>query len=82
MKRMRAEVIRDNGLHFPEFINLVDPLAKTFGKLKRKVEGRTIKGFESIIRRNKVKSTDKMICELEMEKNGLVREIKVHVISG
>ncbi|CAA7032116.1 unnamed protein product [Microthlaspi erraticum] len=79
---MQAKVIRDYGLHFPEFINLIDPLEKTFGKLRRKVEGHTIKGFQSVIRRNKVKSTDKMICELKTEMNGLVREIKVHVISG
>lgn len=82
MQRIPARVINDYGLRFPEFINLIDPLEKRCGKLKRKVEGQMIKGFESIVRRNGVKSSDKMICELVREMNGLVCEIKVHVISG
>ncbi|CAL9244335.1 unnamed protein product, partial [Arabidopsis halleri] len=80
--RIPTKVITKHGLHFSEFINLIDPLEKMFGKLKRKVEGQTIKGFRSIIRRNNVKLTDKVICELEKEMDGLVREIKVHVIRG
>lgn len=80
--RIPTKVITKSGLHFPEFINLIDPLEKMFGKLKRKVEGQTIKGFRSIIRRNNVKLTDKVICELVKEMDGLVREIKVHVIRG
>ncbi|KAG7538638.1 B3 DNA binding domain [Arabidopsis suecica] len=80
--RIPTKVITKYGLHFPEFINLIDPLEKMFGKLKRKVEGQAIKGFRSIIRRNNVKLTDKVICELVKEMDGLVREIKVHVIRG
>jgi len=82
MLRIPTKVITKYGLHFPEFINLIDPLEKNFGKLKRKVKGQTIKGFRSIIRRNNVKLNDKVICELEKEMDGLVREIKVHVIRG
>lgn len=82
MQRIPTKVITNYGLHFPEFINLIDPLEKKCGKLKRKVESQTIRGFGSIIRRNNVQLTDKVICELEKEMHGPVREIKVHIIRG
>ncbi|EOA15140.1 hypothetical protein CARUB_v10028515mg, partial [Capsella rubella] len=80
--RIPTKVIANNGLHFSEFINLIDPLEQKFGKLKRRIEGQRIRRFGSIIRRNNVKLTDKVICELEKEMDGLVREFKVHVIRG
>ncbi|XP_023638315.1 B3 domain-containing protein At5g60130 [Capsella rubella] len=83
-----ARVINDYGLHFPESITLVDPLVKKFGTLEKLIKIQTngsvfVKGFGSIIRRNKVKTTDKMICEMEKTgDNNMVQTMKIHIIRG
>ncbi|KAG7538636.1 B3 DNA binding domain [Arabidopsis suecica] len=83
-----ARVIKDYDLQFPESITLVDPLVKKFGTLEKKIKIQTngsvfVKGFGSIIRRNKVKTTDKMMCEIKKTgDNNLVQTIKIHIISG
>ncbi|AED97283.1 AP2/B3-like transcriptional factor family protein [Arabidopsis thaliana] len=83
-----ARVIKDYDLHFPESITLVDPLVKKFGTLEKQIKIQTngsvfVKGFGSIIRRNKVKTTDKMIFEIKKTgDNNLVQTIKIHIISG
>ncbi|KAL9814932.1 B3 domain-containing protein [Arabidopsis thaliana] len=81
-----ARVIKDYDLHFPESITLVDPLVKKFGTLEKQIKIQTngsvfVKGFGSIIRRNKVKTTDKMIFEIKKTgDNNLVQTIKIHII--
>ncbi|EFH42630.1 hypothetical protein ARALYDRAFT_919255 [Arabidopsis lyrata subsp. lyrata] len=83
-----ARVIKDYDLHFPESITLVDPLVNKFGTLEKKIKIQTngsvfVKGFGSIIRRNQVKTTDKMMCEIKKTgDNNLVQTIKIHIISG
>ncbi|XP_010455999.1 PREDICTED: B3 domain-containing protein At5g60130-like [Camelina sativa] len=82
-----AQVIKDYGLHFPESITIVDPLAKKFGILEKQIKIQTngsvfVKGFGSIIRRNQVKTTDKMICEIKKTgDNNLVHTMKIHILS-
>ncbi|CAH8296884.1 unnamed protein product [Eruca vesicaria subsp. sativa] len=84
--RIPSKVINDYGLKFSESITLIDPLVNKFGKLTRKIKIQTngcvfIRGYGAVIRRNGVKSTDKMICELEKAgNNNLVHTIKFHVI--
>lgn len=88
MQLIPARVIKDYDLHFPESITLVDPLVNKFGTLEKKIKIQTngsvfVKGFGSIIRRNKVKTTDKMMCEIKKTgDNNLVQTIKIHIISG
>lgn len=87
MQHIPAQVVKDYGLNFPESITVVDPLAKKFGTLEKKIKIQVngsvfVKGFGSIIRRNKVKLTDKMVCELKKTGNNLVHTIKVYVING
>ncbi|XP_010483655.1 PREDICTED: B3 domain-containing protein At5g60130-like [Camelina sativa] len=81
-----AQVIKDFGLHFPESITIVDPLAKKFGTLEKQIKIQTngtvfVKGFGSIIRRNNVKTTDKMICEImKTGDSNLVQTMKIHIL--
>ncbi|XP_010443804.1 PREDICTED: B3 domain-containing protein At5g60130-like [Camelina sativa] len=82
-----AQVIKDYGLHFPESITIVDPLAKKFGTLEKQIKIQTngtvfVKGFGSIIRRNNVKTTDKVICEImKTGDSNLVQTMKIHILS-
>ncbi|CAG7892179.1 unnamed protein product [Brassica rapa] len=86
--RIPSKVINDYGLSFSEAesINIIDPLVKKFGKLTKKIKVQTngsvfIKGYGAIYRRNGVRSTDKMICELKKAgNNNVVHTIKFHVI--
>ncbi|CAN7038294.1 unnamed protein product, partial [Brassica rapa subsp. trilocularis] len=86
--RIPSKVINDYGLSFSEAesINIIDPLVKKFGKLTKKIKVQTngsvfIKGYGAIYRRNGVRSTDKMICELKKAGNkNVVHTIKFHVI--
>lgn len=88
MQLIPARVIKDYDLHFPESITLVDPLVKKFGTLVKHIKIQTngsvfVKGFGSILRRNKVKTTDKMICEIKKtDDNNVVQTMKIHIISG
>ncbi|KFK27548.1 hypothetical protein AALP_AA8G397900 [Arabis alpina] len=82
-----SQVIRDYGLNFSESITVVDPLAKKFGTLenaiKIQVNGSVfVKKFGSVIRRNNVKLTDKLVCELKKTGNSPVHTIKVSIING
>ncbi|KAG2311065.1 hypothetical protein Bca52824_022622 [Brassica carinata] len=84
--RIPSKVMKDYGLNFSEGITLIDPLVKKFGKLSKKIKIQTngsvfIKGFGAVIRRNGLKSTDKMICEMKKAgSNNMVHTIKFHVI--
>lgn len=86
MQRIPSKVMKDYGLNFSEGITLIDPLVKKFGKLSKKIKIQTngsvfIKGFGAVIRRNGLKSTDKMICEMKKAgSNNMVHTIKFHVI--
>ena len=88
MQRIPSKVINDYGLSFSETesMNIIDPLVKKFGKLSKKIKIQTngsvfIKGFGAVIRRNGLKSTDKMICEMKKAgSNNMVHTIKFHVI--
>ncbi|CAN8301159.1 unnamed protein product [Cochlearia groenlandica] len=82
-----AHVIRDYNLKFPEVITVIDPLVAKFGTLEKSIKiqyNRSVfvKGFGSIIRRNNVKTTDKMICELKKNGTNLVHTMKVYVVRG
>ncbi|CAA7032117.1 unnamed protein product [Microthlaspi erraticum] len=83
-----AMVIKDYGLNFPERISIVDPLSNNYGPLERKVRIQVnrvvfVMGFGSVLRRNVVKTTDKMVCEvMKTGNNNLVHTIKVHIIRG
>ncbi|ESQ42331.1 hypothetical protein EUTSA_v10014488mg [Eutrema salsugineum] len=85
--RIPRKVITDYGLNFPENITLVDTLVKKFGKLAKKIKIQLngsvfVKGYGAILRRNNVKSRDKLICELKKTgSNNMVHTIKFHVIS-
>ncbi|CAN8244383.1 unnamed protein product [Cochlearia groenlandica] len=82
-----AYIIKDYDLNFRESITVVDPLARKFGTLARKIKIQTngsvfVKGFGSVIRRNKVKITDKLIFELKKSgSNKMVHTIKLYIIS-
>ncbi|KAG2242239.1 hypothetical protein Bca52824_095918 [Brassica carinata] len=86
--RIPSKVINDYGLSFSETesIAIIDPLVKKFGKLTKKIKVQTngsvfIKGYGAVYRRNGVRSTDKMICELKKAgNNNVVHTIKFHVI--
>ncbi|KAH0937337.1 hypothetical protein HID58_004798 [Brassica napus] len=88
LQRIPSKVINDYGLSFSEAesLNIIDPLVKKFGKLTKKIKVQTngsvfIKGYGAIYRRNGVRSTDKMICELKKAgNNNVVHTIKFHVI--
>ncbi|CAA7061123.1 unnamed protein product [Microthlaspi erraticum] len=83
-----AKVIGDYGLNFPQLITIADPVSNNFGTLEKiiKVQGNGsvfVKGFGSVIRRNKVKTGDKMVCEVvKTGNNNLVHTIKIHIIRG
>lgn len=80
-------VMKDYGLNFPERITIVDPISNNFGPLEKKIRMQAngfvfVMGFGSVIRRNGVKTTDKMVCEVKKTGNNLVHTIKVHIIRG
>ncbi|XP_010483657.1 PREDICTED: B3 domain-containing protein At5g60140-like [Camelina sativa] len=78
-----AHVIKDYDLTFPERIKVVDKLGSLEKEIKIQVNGCVfVKGFGSVFRRNKMKTTDKMICEVKKTGTNLVHTIKVNIISG
>ncbi|XP_010456016.1 PREDICTED: B3 domain-containing protein At5g60140-like [Camelina sativa] len=78
-----AHVIKDYGLTFPERITVVDKLGGLEKKIKIQGNGCVfVKGFGSVFRRNKMKTTDKMICEVKRTGTNLVHTIKVNIIRG
>ncbi|EOA15050.1 hypothetical protein CARUB_v10028409mg, partial [Capsella rubella] len=78
-----AHVIRDFDLTFPERITVVDKLGALEKEIKIQVNGCIfVKGFGSVFRRNKVKTTDQMICEVKRTGANVVHTIKVNVIRG
>ncbi|KAL1222085.1 B3 domain-containing protein REM22 [Cardamine amara subsp. amara] len=83
--RIPAILIKDYNLKFPKLVIVRDKI----GKLKRRItvwknRSAFLTGIKSIARRNHLKLGDKMVCEIKMVDgyNGLVREIKVHIIKG
>lgn len=83
MQHIPAQVIRDYNLTFPERITVLDKLGALEKKIKIQMNGSIfVKGFGSVIRRNKMKTTDKMICEVKRTGTNLVHTIKVYIISG
>ncbi|XP_019082402.1 PREDICTED: B3 domain-containing protein REM22-like [Camelina sativa] len=83
--RIPSLLIKDYNLTFPNLVTVRDKN----GKLKRKIlvwknKSVYLSGLRSFIRRNHVKKGDKMFCELKMVDGyqGLVHEIKVHIIEG
>jgi len=83
MQHIPAHVIRDYDLTFPERITVVDEMGALEKAIKIQKNGCIfVKGFGSFIRRNKMKMTDKMICELKRTGGNLVHTIKVKIISG
>lgn len=83
MQHIPAYVIKDYDLNFPARITVVDQLGALEKAIKIQKNGSIfVKGFGSVIRRNKMKMTDKMICELKRTGSNLVHTIKVNIISG
>ncbi|CAH8280311.1 unnamed protein product [Arabidopsis lyrata] len=78
-----AYVIKDYDLNFLARITVMDQLGALEKAIKIQKNGSIfVKGFGSVIRRNKMKMTDKMICELKRTGSNLVHTIKVNIISG
>lgn len=87
MQHIPARVIKDYGLNFPNSITVVDPLTQKFGTLEKKIKIQVngtvfVKDFGGVFRRNNVKVTDKMVCELKKTGNNLVHTIKIYIING
>lgn len=87
MQHIPAQVIKDYGLNFPERITVIDPLVNKFGAMEKNIKIQMngsifVKGFGCVIRRNEMKTTDKMICEVKKTGTNLVHTIKVSIIRG
>ncbi|XP_010455580.1 PREDICTED: B3 domain-containing protein At5g60140-like [Camelina sativa] len=81
--KIPAHVIKDYGLTFPERITVMDKLGALEKEIKIQMNGCIfVKGFGSVFRRNKMKTTDKMICQVKKTGTNLVHTIKVNIIRG
>ncbi|XP_022565805.2 B3 domain-containing protein At5g60130 isoform X3 [Brassica napus] len=82
-----SHIMKDYNLHFTERITIVDPLVPKFGTLERKIKLQDngclfVKGFGSVFRRNNVKTTDTIICEVKKNGNDVAHILKVHIVRG
>ncbi|XP_024012486.1 B3 domain-containing protein At5g60130-like [Eutrema salsugineum] len=74
--RIPAHVIKDYNLNFPERVTVVDPLVTKFGTMEKIIKVQKngsvfVKGFGAVYRRNNVKTTDRLICEVKKSGSGL-----------
>ncbi|CAH8323398.1 unnamed protein product [Eruca vesicaria subsp. sativa] len=82
-----SHVMKDYNLNFTDRITIIDPLVPKFGTLERKIKYQDngsvfIKGFGSVFRRNNMKTTDKMICEVKKNANDVANILKVYIVRG
>lgn len=87
MQLIPSHIMKDYNLHFTERITIVDPLVPKFGTLERKIKLQDngclfVKGFGSVFRRNNVKTTDTIICEVKKNGNDVAHILKVHIVRG